>query len=113
MTKIGKAVVLQNSTKEREITLNGLKFFVGLREGRRLLSAAHESKKLLNSAAAHLNANGYDAKVKKAKEPGLYLLEAREKAARGEDKWSEAVEKEEPEPAPTPKILPADDTEVT
>lgn len=85
--KIGKATVRQLAENEREIVINGLKFFVGLRNGRRMMSACHESKKLLNSASAHLSAHGYECKVKRTKEPGLWLLDAREKGADGKACW--------------------------
>ena len=115
MPKIGKAKVTQSASTEREILINGVQFFVGLREGRRLLSACHESRKILVSAAAHLEANGYSTKVKKCKEPGLYMLEGREKEAKGKDKW-EYVEPVPTDPAPEKsefKILPADPPEFT
>jgi hypothetical protein len=86
---IGKAKVKQLAENEREININGLKFYVGLRSGRRVLSACHESKKLLVSASAYLSASGYDCKVKRTKEPGLWMLDAREKGADGKAKWDE------------------------
>lgn len=112
--KIGKAEIVQDSDKERQITINGVTFFVGLREGRRLMSACHESKKTLQSAAAHLEANGYETKVKKTKEAGLYMLEAREREKKGEEAWSKMDPhwSEKPKEKP-PEVLPADEVEFT
>lgn len=95
--KIGKATVRQLVENEREIVINGLKFYVGLRSNRRVLSACHESKKLLQSAAAHLSASGYECKVKRTKEPGLWLLDARERGEDGKACWDK-IEPVGPEP---------------
>lgn len=111
--KIGKAEIQQDSDKERQITVNGVKFFVGLRDGRRLLSACHESKKTLGSAAALLEANGYTTKVKRTKEPGLYMLEAREREKNGEAAWSKPEPHWSEKEKPKPEVLPADDVEFT
>lgn len=86
--QIEKASVRQTSDKERSITINGLKFCVFLGEdGRRYLNACHEEKKLLQSAAAYLESNGYEAKVKSSDEKGYYLLSAKERIPSGKEKW--------------------------
>lgn len=86
--KIEKAEIRQTSDKERSIVINGLKFCVFLGDdGRRYLTACHETKKLLQSAAAYLEANGYEAKVKAADEKGYFLLSAKERIPSGKEKW--------------------------
>lgn len=71
--------------KERIFVVNGVKFFCGVGvSGHRMLTACHESKKTLESALRTLILKGWDGKVKRSKEgKGLWLLEAREKVAKG------------------------------
>jgi hypothetical protein len=88
--KIEKAEVRQMTDRERSIVVNGLKFFVCLGDdGRRYLNTCHQEKKLLQSAAAYLEANGYETKVKASDEKGYFLLSAKERIPSGKEKWDE------------------------
>ena len=88
--KIEKAEVRQTSDRERNIVINGLKFCVFLGDDdRRYLTACHESKKHLQSAAAYLEASGYESKVKASDEKGYFLLSAKERIPSGKEKWDE------------------------
>jgi hypothetical protein len=82
---LARSVVKSVTDREREIEINGIKFFAAVGDdGRRHLSACHESKKLLLSASRHLEQNGWRCKVKRArKDQKFWLLEARDIEPRG------------------------------
>jgi hypothetical protein len=82
---LARSVVKSVTDREREIVVNGIKFFAAVGEdGRRHLSACHESKEVLKSASRHLSQNGWRCKVKRArKDQAFWLLEAKDIEPRG------------------------------
>lgn len=83
------------SAKERIFVVNGVKFFAAVTDaGFRVLSACHESKKTLESAARVLEMKGWLPKVKRSKDDkSLFVLEAKEKRPSGP--WPEEDAKPE------------------